>query len=427
MSLPRLLAGAGAEPMGLERHLRVHGPLPVARPAELMAELERSGLLGRGGAAFPLAAKLRAVMAASGRRAPVVVVNLAEGEPMSFKDRTLAQLVPHLVLDGALCAATLTGAPDVILAVERHATAAIESLRAALAQRTDVGRRGPEVRIAAVGPGYLAGQETALVNQLSNGDPRPTTQPPRVAQRGVARRPTLVSNPETLAHAALIARHGAGWFRELGGREEPGSALVTLSGCVSAPGVYEIELGSHLTALLEAAGGLSQTPRAFLLGGYAGTWADAAAARGLRLSRRGLEPVRAMLGAGVIVALGADACPVAEVARVGAWMADESAGQCGPCVNGLEAIAGALAEICTGGAHRGVFSDLRRWAELVTGRGACAHPDGVAQFVSSALRVFAAEFDDHARHGACEACERPPALAIPASWGSAPAIAEMIR
>ena len=149
--------------------------------------------------------------------------------------------------------------------------------------------------------GYVTGHETAIVNFVNRGIARPMTQPPRVSERGIGRRPTLVSNAETLAHVALIARHGAEWFREIGPSDEPGSALVTLSGGVRAPGVYEIAHGSRLASLVRAAGGLTEPVRAFLLGGYAGTWIDAAAATALGLSRRSLRPLGAALGAGVIV------------------------------------------------------------------------------------------------------------------------------
>ena len=107
------------------------------------------------------------------------------------------------------------------------------------------------------------------------------------------------------------------------------------------------------------------------------------------------------------------ACLVAEVTRVAGWMADQSAHQCGPCVNGLASIADALIEVCEGHSGRDALGDIRRWSELVTGRGACAHPDGTARFVTSALSVFAPEFDDHARHGLCDACERRPVLIVP--------------
>jgi NADH:ubiquinone oxidoreductase subunit F (NADH-binding) len=131
------------------------------------------------------------------------------------------------------------------------------------------------------------------------------------------------------------------------------------------------------------------------------------------LARRELGALGARLGAGIVTALPQSACPVAETTRVADWLADQSAGQCGPCVNGLAAIADELADVCAGSAGSEALVKLQRWGGLVSGRGACAHPDGAAAFVSSALQVFAAEFLDHLRHGPCEACERPPVLTVP--------------
>ncbi len=418
MSLPRLLLGASAGTMGYATHLRVHGDLPATArrsrsggPPPLAAELERAGLRGRGGGAFPLAAKLAAVGRAKGR--PVVVVNATEGEPMSVKDRMLVQALPHLVLDGAHCLADMLGTGDVVVALDEAMREGHATIRHALRERPDAGRRAGQPRLVTVPAGYVTGHETSVVNFVNRGIARPMTQPPRISERGIGRRPTLMSNAETLAHVALIARHGAEWFRTLGPADEPGSALVTLSGGVNAPGVYEIEHGSRLDALVRAAGGVPEPIRAFLLGGYAGTWIEGAGAAALRLSRGALRPLGASLGAGVIVALPRSACPVAEVTRTAGWMADQNASQCGPCINGLASIADTLAEVCEGRAGRQAFSDILRWSKLVIGRGACAHPDGTAAFVTSALRVFAAEFDDHARHGPCDACGGRPVLITP--------------
>ena len=418
MSLPRLLLGVGAETMSYDRHVATHGQRPsgagrsgTGLPSPLVAELTRAGLRGRGGAAFPLATKIDAVARAKGR--PVVVVNGTEGEPMSVKDRMLLESLPHLVLDGAFCLAETLNTTDLVIAVDEGFHEALDAIQAALDERPDVGRRAVEPRVVTVPSGYVTGQESAIVNFINHGIPRPVTQPPRISERGISRRPTLMSNAETLAHVALIARHGANWYREIGPEDEPGSLLVTLSGGVRAPGVYEIEYGSHLGALIDAADGLSEPVRAFLLGGYAGSWVDGASATSLRLSRSSLRPLRAGLGSGIIVALPQSACAVAEVARVAGYMSDQSAAQCGPCINGLGSIADTLAELCNGRGGRNAFGDLRRWSELVIGRGACGHPDGAARFVTSALSVFASEFQDHARHGICDACQRRPILVTP--------------
>lgn len=328
---------------------------------------------------------------------------------MSAKDRTLLAAAPHLVLDGAALAAEAVGAREVVLAVKRSAWSAHESLLRALA-----GRREPvAMRVEAVPDGYVAGEETALLRSLNGGPAKPVLVPPRPFERGLGRRPTLVCNVETVAHVALIARHGPAWFRELGPADQPGSALVTLGGGIERPGVYEVALGTPLEQVIDAAGGRRVPLRALLVGGYHGSWLTPEAVASARLDDRSLGEWGAGLGAGVLVALPADACPAAEVARVVAWMAGQSAGQCGPCVHGLASIARGLAALVAGAAGREVIARLERWSGQVDGRGACRHPDGVVRFVRSALVVFAEELEDHRRHGPCDACDRLPVLAVP--------------
>jgi NADH:ubiquinone oxidoreductase subunit F (NADH-binding) len=257
----------------------------------------------------------------------------------------------------------------------------------------------------------VSGQESALVNYLSGGEAKPSFDT-RPFQRGVRRAPTLMQNVETLAHLALIARRGADWFRALGTPEDPGSTLITLSGAVAAPGVYEIEHGMPLAELLATAG-VSEELTAVLIGGYFGSWLPAGELPGLELAPRRLAERGAALGAGIVVALGTSACPVAETARVADYFAAESAGQCGPCVNGLAAIADNVQRLATGTADGAAQRDVERWVTQLPGRGACAYPDGASRFIASALAVFEPEFRDHARHGSCERCHARPVLPTP--------------
>ncbi len=424
MSLPRLLAGLGGPgAMSLASHEAVHGDLPVDRarrsgrpPAagSLVDEIRLSGLRGRGGAGFPLATKLASVAAGRGR--PIVVVNGCEGEPASQKDRVLLERVPHLVIDGATACARALDAERIFYAVDADNAAARWALETAVGERPAAGRRGsssPSSEVVGIPAGYVSGQETAVVNFINGGRALPITTPPMVFERGVARRPTLVTNAETAAQVGLIARYGGEWFREIGTDQEPGSALVSVGGGVVDPGVFEIELGASLDSLLAAAGGTVGRPRAFLFGGYGGGWVDSSQASGLAICERSLRQAGGMLGPGVVVVLPESACPVTETVLVAGWLERESAGQCGPCVHGLAAIAGALRSIADGRAEPDAMGHLARWSRLVTRRGACAHPDGAARFVTSALRVFAAEFADHAAFGRCPACARIPVLPLP--------------
>ena len=252
--LPRLLPSTfDGQPPTLARHVASHGRLPPASSrcgAELIADIEESGLTGRGGAAFPTARKLAAVAAARG--SAVVVVNGTEGEPASAKDKVLMATEPHLVLDGAVVAARVAGAREVIVAAN---PAVVGTIDEAIAARRALGLDDVLVRVVPAAHGFVAGEASAVVNWLAGGPPIPTATPPRLAQRGMHGLPTLVQNAETLAHVALIARYGARWFRELGTAAEPGSMLVTVIGAVREPGVREIEIGTPVTDVLARAGG----------------------------------------------------------------------------------------------------------------------------------------------------------------------------
>ncbi|HEY2719814.1 MAG TPA: NADH-ubiquinone oxidoreductase-F iron-sulfur binding region domain-containing protein [Solirubrobacteraceae bacterium] len=415
--LPRLFRGVSraGRPLRLEQHMEVHGTIPGKQRRRqrsandlLIEQVEQAGLRGRGGAGFPTATKLRAVAAKRGR--PIVVVNAAEGEPASSKDRVLCQVAPHLVLDGAVETALALGAHEVMVGVCESSTS-IDTVAGAIGERG--GRDGVRIALSVVSPGYVAGQESALISHLNGGAALPTFTPPMPFEQGVRRRPTLLSNAETFANIALIARHGADWFRALGTAEQPGSTLVTLSGPVAVPGVYEIEHGASLSVLTDAAGDLLAPVRAILLGGYAGSWVDARLLGRLTLCDEQLAEHGASLGAGVVALLSEDACPVAETARVTRWLAGESAGQCGPCVHGLDALATTVAELAAGVADEGAERRVDVLAQMIPRRGACAHPDGAVRFALSALEVFGEEFADHALHGRCKRCDSTPELPLP--------------
>ena len=395
-ALPRLLP-PGGRPDGLAGHLAALGPLPYrGGPGRLIADVAESGLTGRGGAAFPVARKLAAV--AAGRR-PVVVGNGAESEPLSGKDAALLRAAPHLVLDGLQLAAEAVGARRAILAVHPGGYAG-GALTGALAQRQAAGLDRVPVELAEATDGFLAGQETALISALNGGLGRPAFTPPRVSERGVGGHPTLVQNVETLAHIALIARHGPTWFRERGTADEPGTFLVTVGGAVKTPGVYEHPLGASLGALLSAAGGPVGPLQAVLVGGYHGAWVLPDPE--LPVSRAALAAYGTGPGAGVVLPLPAEACGLAESARITRYLADQSAGQCGPCRNGLPHMADTLARLAQGSGGPGLVEEVRRMTALVTGRGACHHPDGTARFVRSTLLAFSAEVELHLA-GRCRA------------------------
>ncbi len=415
-STARLLAGltSGGARLDLPSHVAVHGPLglPGRRDRHwadsFVRAIAESGVTGRGGAGFPTARKLQTLQ--SERRRPVVVVNAMEGEPASRKDQFLATRMPHLVLDGAALMAACVNAPSITVCVARGSAAAARSFETAVAERERARSGGVPITVVQPPDRYVAGEESALSNWLEGGDSRPQFRPDRPSFPRVKGRPALVDNAETLAHIALIARYGPAWFRELGTPDAPGTTLVTVSGAVDDPGILEVPLGTPIASVLANAG--AGSTGGVLLGGYGGTWL-APADVGTPYDPVSLREVGCTTGVGLMIALPAGGCALTETARIAHWMASESAGQCGPCVFGLPAVARDLTMIARGRAsHRDAD---RLWARLGTidGRGACRHPDGVVRLIRSAVTAFAADVNRHLSHGPCPGAGWPSVIPLP--------------
>ena len=397
----RLLAGpslrVGAE--SFDAHLDRLGELPDRTDSSaLVSELEASGLLGRGGAGFPVGRKWRAIAERRGGPA-VVVVNGAEGEPASAKDRVLMTARPHLVIDGAILAADAIGADEIHVYIGREHEAAVAAMAAAIEQRR-LGQARP-IRLSRAPIGYVAGEASAAVNFINTGNARPTTSPPRISQQGVHGYPTLVQNVESLAYAALIARYGAPWYRSMGRLGSPGTALITVTGEAMQQGVQEIELGTTVGEIASALGATMSRVQAVVMGGYFGTWASAAEAWDTPLDPSAMKAQGLAFGCGIVGLLPTGVCGVAATAEIMAFMAAESAGQCGPCVHGLRAIGSTTSRVATGSGTARDLVDLERWTTQIPGRGACRHPDGAVQLMTSALNAFGDEFVYHARAGRC--------------------------
>lgn len=396
----RLLSGPPLEagPEGFAAHLARLGDLPSGQRGDVIAQLEASGLLGRGGAGFPVGRKWRAMAERRDGRA-IVVANGAEGEPASAKDQVLMAGRPHLVIDGAVLAAEAIGADEIVFYVGSEHETAVAAMGRALAERAP--SLHVPARIATAPMGYVAGEASAAVHYLNSGDARPITTPPRVSERGVKGRPTLVQNVESLAYAALIARMGERWYRAVGRYAAPGTALITVSGGATTGGVREIELGTTIGEVAADAGADRGSIRAVALGGYFGTWADAADVWDMPLDPDAMKARGLTFGCGMVGLLAPEVCGVSATSQIMAFLAAESAGQCGPCVHGLRAIGATVKRFAEGVANAGEVGDLERWTSLVVGRGACHHPDGAAQLMTSALNVFGDEFIVHARTGRC--------------------------
>ncbi|MGX7826512.1 NADH-ubiquinone oxidoreductase-F iron-sulfur binding region domain-containing protein [Actinokineospora sp. 24-640] len=409
---PRLLrhwAATGRE-CGLAEHAQLHGPQPLPAVPDLIRAVGESGLRGRGGAWFPAGRKLGAVAEnAQAAGAAHVIVNGAESEPAAGKDKLLLAVVPHLVLDGAELAALAVGAGRITVCVHRG-TGLADRVRHAVAERV-AARWGGGVPVDVVEPPrwYVSSESTALANFVGGGPGKPRSV--SSYKSGVDGKPTLVSNVETLAHLAQIARYGPAWFRAIGTAESPGTALYSVTGAVRRAGVHELPVGATGREILAAAGGPSTPVQAVLVGGYGGNWVTAEELR-LPFSPDGLAAIGASPGAGVLAVLPPDVCGLAETVRIASWMGAQNARQCGPCFNGLPAIADDLARVTWGG-DRTSLDRLRFRMARVDRRGACAHPDGVVRLVGSALRVFGDHIGLHLRHHGCPHSHRRSYFPLP--------------
>lgn len=370
-----LVGGLGGE---LERGF--FGRTPAVPVEATIRELDAAGLRGRGGAGFPAAIKWRAVADAVGPK--VVVGNGHEGEPASDKDAWLVTHRPHLVLDGLLLAATAVGADRAILYVSHSEV--VEAAERAVAEVKAAGLVPDGVRLEVfhASGGYVAGEETAVCRSISGGPALPLARPPRPAESGVDGLPTLVTNVETLAHAAWIRRYGAAAFREAGTPSSPGTALFTATGAIRDGGVFEAALGTTVGELAAAAGGVTGEVHGLLMGGWFGGY--------LRGERSELvccyQEVRAAgsgLGCAAITFLGDDADLLRTAADLGTWFEQESARQCGVCRNGTRAIRDTLVKVAQGDPNPDHVANLARWGEQLVGRGACAFLDGAATLARS--------------------------------------------
>jgi NADH:ubiquinone oxidoreductase subunit F (NADH-binding) len=402
-------------PTDLAGHIAALGPVPLPAAgvsgwrAAFVSALEASGLSGRGGAGFPAAIKLDAARA--GGPDGHVLVNAMESEPGSDKDTLLLIRSPHLVLDGAQLLAAAIGARRVTVCVpagRRHVAAAVAR---ALDERIAAGCTPVDEAMVQPPDRFIAGEESALARWVESGASLPSFRPDKGAGLRIGRRSALVHNAETLAHVAMIARTGPEEFRARGTLEDPGTSLVTVSGAVEQPGVVEVDRGTPLIELARRALPAGP-PQALLVGGYGGAWVSPAHFT-TPFASLPLRAIGATPGAGIVMVLGERACGLMESARIAHYLAGQSAGQCGPCVYGLPAVADDLVRLARGRADPGLLARLHRRLGEVDGRGACRHPDGAVHLVRSALHVFAADLGAHVNGLPCPHWNRPSQLRFP--------------
>lgn len=345
---------AGIEGESIER-LPAYGDYAALRralremtPHEVIAQIRDSGLIGRGGAAFPTGIKwegTRQSMAMGVERPHYIVCNADESEPGTFKDRVLMEGRPHLLLEGIALCAYAVGARQGYLFIRGEYPQSAHRLQAAIDEALAVGFLGENImnsdfslhlEIRRGAGAYICGEETALFEAIEGKRGFPRIKPPYPTTHGLFGKPTAVNNVETLCTVPGIIQHGAAWFRQWGTEKSTGLKLVSVSGHTQRPGVYEIEPGITLRDLLyNMCGGVVGNLKAVLMGGAAGTFLTPEEID-VRLTFEDLRAIRSTFGSGAIMVFN-DTVDLRDVLqRLARFFKHESCGKCFPCQLGTQ-------------------------------------------------------------------------------------------
>ncbi|MEV1154783.1 NADH-ubiquinone oxidoreductase-F iron-sulfur binding region domain-containing protein [Micromonospora chokoriensis] len=369
-------------------------------PKWVNREVAASGLRGRGGAGFPTAKKWSMAANESGPR--YVIANGDEGDPGSYCDRLLMEQDPHRILEGLALAALATGAHHGLVLVRSEYPAAVDRMRAAVAEARAAGHLGRgihgsgfdfDVEVVEGAGSYVAGEETALMHAVSGlrGDARP--RPPYPTSKGFLGRPTVLNNVETLAAVPWVVRHGGKAYARLGRPDEPGTKLVCLSQLFRRPGVYEVEYGVPLRYLVEEVGGGlrdGHTLRAVQVGGPLGGFLTSAQLD-LPLLTKPLAQAGVPLGHASLIAFDT-AMPAAAILRhEWAFGAAESCGACAPCRVGTHRGLELAERVGEPGQTAAVLAQQVPLLEVLDVASLCAFGRGVANAVRSVTRAYADE------------------------------------
>jgi NADH-quinone oxidoreductase subunit F len=394
LHLLRRIAG-GLDPTSLDDYRAHGGYAPLERALELGAkgvrrEVEASRLLGRGGAAFPTAAKWEAV-ARQPATPHFLVCNADESEPGTFKDRVLMEGDPFALVEAMTIAAYATGCERGFVYVRAEYPLAHERLEGAFAQARAAGLLGGDVLGAGfafdvelrIGAGaYVCGEETALFQSIEGYRGEPRNKPPFPVEVGLFGKPTVVNNVETLFNVLEIVRDGGAAYAQTGTEASTGTRLFCLSGHVERPGLYEVPFGTTLRELLDRAG--ARPPKAVLLGGAAGSFLRPDQLD-LPLSFEAAREAGATLGSGVVIVYDESADLVAAVLRIAEFFRDESCGQCVPCRVGTVRQEEALHRLASGKRLGNELETLSDLAQVMRDASICGLGQTAASAVQSAI------------------------------------------
>lgn len=388
-SLAEYQAGGGYQ--GLKKALDMS-------PAAIIAEVKASGLVGRGGAAFPTGVKWEGAVSAPGERR-YAVCNADESEPGTFKDRILMEDDPHRVIEGLLIAAYAIGADKGYLYVRGEYPQAAQALESALDEARQAGFLGNsvfgsqfscEIELRRGAGAYICGEETALFESIEGRRGLPRLKPPFPTTHGLFGQPTAINNVETLCNVPSIIRGGAAQYRELGTEKSPGTKLFCLSGDVARPGLYEIPFGASLRHLLyDLAGGVrhGKALQAVLFGGAAGAFATPQHLD-VRLSFEDLRAAGLPLGSGVVLVLDESRDIRQVLLGLGCFFAHESCGKCYPCQLGTQRQYEILQRLSAGRPLPGDAQRLRDVGWTMSEASICGLGQTSASAVLSAMQLW---------------------------------------
>jgi NADH-quinone oxidoreductase subunit F len=380
-------------------------------PENVVNEVKKSGLRGRGGAGFPTGLKW-SFMPRQFPGEKYVVCNSDEGEPGTFKDRDILRWNPHSVIEGMIIAGYAMGCQrgynyihgEIWDIYKRFEEALDEARQAGFLGKNILGSGFDFDLFAHHGYGaYICGEETALLESIEGKKGQPRFKPPFPASYGLYGKPTTINNTETFASVPYIIREGGEKFLELGKPNNGGTKIFSVSGHVNKPGNYEIPLGTPFPELLEMAGGMrgGRKLKAVIPGGSSAPVLPADVMMACTMDYDAIAKAGSMLGSGAVIVMDETTCMVKALERLSYFYFEESCGQCTPCREGTGWLYRVVHRIETGQGRREDLDLLNSVTENIMGRTICALGDAASLPVRSFIKHFAAEFEYHIEHKKC--------------------------
>lgn len=404
------------ETIFIDRYLAKNGykaatkALQEMKPADIIEEVKKSGLRGRGGGGFPTGEKWEMVAGAAGEEKHVCC-NAAEGEQGTFKDRCLIRSSPHQVIEGIIIASYAVGAHVSYLYVNENYREEIRVFEKALEEAQEKGYIGKkifgtdfslDIHIQECPDQYVAGEETAMIEVIEGRAAKPWQKPPYYpANRGIYGNPTLVNNTGTLSNIPHIVRNGGDWFSKIGAQQNPGTMLFSLTGDVNRPGVYELPLGTPLSKLISHCGDGLKDGRRFKAAFLPGNAPVTESHLEVCLDVESLKEAGSGLGCAAVTVLGDGTCVVATTLKFSRFFMDESCGQCPSCQMGTTNMTRLLQKIEDGHGEAEDLAAIENICSLSKGEGYCHLLSGAVFVVEGAVRHFRKEFEAHIHEKRC--------------------------